>query len=161
MVNSKKFHVLFFFLTVFSILTSSNFVKVNAQIPNEANSEFFMGIQILESDQQAILDSIEKVKELNLGNMVVLHPLDQAWNLSLIEEAIRIANDLNLYIIFEAYNFSDHDIRIEPQQFLTWQNRYPKLLGILVQEISGKQIDLNLWISNSTEVKSKLKPKKQ
>ena len=68
MVNSKKFHVLFFFLTVFSILTSSNFVKVNAQIPNEANSEFFMGIQILESDQQAILDSIEKVKELNLRN---------------------------------------------------------------------------------------------
>jgi len=56
-----------------------------------------MGILILESQQQAILDSINKVKELQLGNMVILHPMDQAWNLTLIEETIREANNLGLY----------------------------------------------------------------
>lgn len=109
-----------------------------------------MGILILESKQQTILDSINKVKELQLGNMVILHPMDQAWNLTLIEDAIREANNLGLYTIFETYNFSDHKVRISPEQFSKWQTKYPRLLGILVQEVTGKQIDLNLWQNNST-----------
>jgi hypothetical protein len=109
-----------------------------------------MGILILESQQQAILDSIKKVKDLNLGNMVILHPMDQAWNPTLIEEAIQHADNLGLYTIFETYNMSDHIVRISPEQFQGWQTRYSHLLGILVQEVSGKQVDGNMWADNST-----------
>ncbi len=109
-----------------------------------------MGILILESQQQAILESIKKVKDLQLGNMVILHPMDQAWNLTLIEDAIREANNLGLYTIFETYNASDHNVRISPEQFEVWKDQYPRLLGILVQEITGKQIDNNTWANNST-----------
>ena len=48
----------------------------------ERYPEFFMGFQILESQQQAILDTIHKVDELQLGNMVILHPMDQNWSLT-------------------------------------------------------------------------------
>jgi hypothetical protein len=139
------FSVLFFIIS-FSSITS----EVLAQEILETNPEYFMGILILESQQQAILNSIKKVKDLKLGNMVILHPMDHAWNLTLIEEAIREANNLGLYIIFETFNASDHQVRISPEQFETWKSRYPFLLGILVQEITGKQIDNNLWIDNST-----------
>ncbi|MCJ7722001.1 hypothetical protein MUO98_06315, partial [Candidatus Bathyarchaeota archaeon] len=121
-----------------------------AQETSEDEPEYFMGILILESEQWAIIDSIKKVKDLQLGNMVILHPMDQAWNLTLIEDAIREANNLGLYTIFETYNFSDHHVRISPEQFSTWQTNYPRLLGILVQEVTGKQVDLNLWLDNST-----------
>jgi hypothetical protein len=134
------------FTTLLSVLPS----EVLAQETTEDDTEYFMGILILESQQQAILDSIKKVKDLNLGNMVILHPLDQAWNLTSIEEAIRTANNLGLYTVFEAYNVSHHDIRITPEQFATWKEQYPRLLGVIVQEISGKQIDGNTWINNST-----------
>ncbi len=109
-----------------------------------------MGIMILESDHQAILRSIRKVKDLQLGNLVVLHPLDEAWNLTLIEESIREANNRGLYTIFETYDASDHEIRITPNQFAIWKSKYPRLLGILVSEITGKQTDGTLWVDNST-----------
>jgi hypothetical protein len=108
-----------------------------------------MGILILESQQQQILDSIKKVKELQLGNMVVLHPMDQAWNLTLIEQAISQADSLGLYVTFETFNASDHAVRITPDIFGDWQARYPHLLGVLVQEIMGKQIDSKLWENNA------------
>jgi len=144
---------LFFFLLtalIFTVSFSSVSSEVLAQETLENDPEYFMGILILESQQQAILDSIKKVKDLQLGNMVILHPLDQAWNLTLIEEAIREANNLGLYTIFETFNASDHQVRISPEQFATWKARYPRLLGILVQEITGKQIDNTLWVDNST-----------
>lgn len=124
--------------------------SVFAQYTTIESQEFFMGIQILESDQKAILASIEKVKELQLGNMIILHPMDQSWNLSLVEEAIRKADSLGLYTIFEAFNFSDHEIRISPKLFSEWQSKYPHLYAILVQEVTGKQVDLQLWENNST-----------
>ena len=126
-------------------------LNVIAQQTNtERFPEFFMGFQILESQQQAILDTIHKVDELQLGNMIILHPLDQNWSLPAMEEAISEADSLGLYIIFETYNYSDHKVRVTPEQFSSWQTRYPHLLGILVQEVSGKQIDLRLWENNST-----------
>jgi LPXTG-motif cell wall-anchored protein len=137
-------------LLLFCVLLSSLSTDVLAQKTTEEDPEYFMGILILESQQQRILDSIKKVKDLNLGNMVILHPLDQAWDLNLIEEAIREANNLGLYIIFEAYNFSAHDIRISPEQFATWRIQYPHLLGVIVQEVTGKQIDSKTWSDNST-----------
>ncbi|MCZ2807842.1 MAG: hypothetical protein O2V44_00650, partial [Candidatus Bathyarchaeota archaeon] len=146
-------HKLFFFLLtalLFTVLFSSASSEVLAQETVEDDPEYFMGILILESQQKAILDSIKKVKDLQLGNMVILHPMDQAWDLTLIEEAIREANNLGLYTIFEPFNFSDHEIRISPEQFASWKAKYPHLLGIMVSEITGKQTDLNLWLDNST-----------
>ena len=140
------------FSLVFTALFSSLPCGVLAQETDDhVDPEYFMGILILESQQQVILDSINKIKELQLGNMIILHPMDQAWDLTLIEEAISEADSLGLYTIFETYNFSDHEIRISPEQFSAWQTKYPHLLGILVQEIAGKQVDLNLWLDNSTE----------
>ena len=147
--NSVLFTCIFVSL-LFTVLFSSLSSEVLAQETAEDDPEYFMGILILESQQQAILDSIKKVKDLQLGNMVILHPLDQAWNLTLIEEAIRTANNLGLYTIFETYDMSDHHVRISPEQFATWQSKYPRLLGILVQEITGKQIDGSTWADNST-----------
>jgi hypothetical protein len=147
--NSVLFTCIFVSL-LFAALFSSLSSKVLAQETAEDDPDYFMGILILESQQQAILDSIKKVKDLNLGNMVILHPLDQAWNLKYIEEAIRTANNLGLYTIFETYNASDHHVRISPEQFATWQTEYPRLLGVLVQEITGKQIDGRAWADNST-----------
>jgi len=135
---------------IFTVSVSSGSSQAFAQETSEDEPEFFMGILILESEQQVILDSINKVKELQLGNLVILHPMDHAWNLTLIEDAIREANDLGLYTTFETFNFSDHEVRISPEQFSVWQTKYPRLLGILVQEITGKQVDLNLWLDNST-----------
>jgi len=135
---------------LFTLLFSSLSSEVLAQETAEDDPDYFMGILILESQQQAILDSIKKVKDLQLGNMVILHPLDQAWNLTLIEDAIRTADNLGLYIIFETYEMSDHHVRVSPEQFATWQSNYPRLLGILVQEITGKQIDGRTWTDNST-----------
>ncbi len=109
-----------------------------------------MGILILESQQQEILSAINKVKELQLGNMVLLHPLDQSWNLTLIEEAINEANSLGLYVAFETFNASDHSLKISPEQFGVWKAKYPYLFGILVSEITGKQVDGTLWLDNST-----------
>ncbi len=146
-------HKLFFFLLTALIVTvsfSSVASEVLAQETVEDEPEYLMGILILESQQQKILDSIKKVKDLQLGNMVILHPLDQAWDPKLIEEAIREANNLGLYTILETYNFSDHQVRISPEQFETWKEKYPRLLGILVSEITGKQIDGNTWVNNST-----------
>ena len=137
-------------LLVFTVTFSSISPPVLAQETTEDEPEYFMGILILESQQQAILESIKKVKDLQLGNMVILHPMDQAWNLTLIEDAIREADNLGLYTIFETYNASDHHVRISPEQFAVWKEQYPRLLGILVQEITGKQIDNNTWADNST-----------
>ena len=165
-------HKLFFsfMVTVLlcSVIFSSAVSKVFAQETIEDDPEYFMAIQILESEQHAILDSIKKVKELQLGNMVILHPLDQAWNLTLIEEAIRTADILGLYIVFETYSFLDidledslypeqsasflaHEIIISPEQFSLWQTQYPHLLGILVKEVTGKQADLNLWLNSTSD----------
>ncbi|MQY62604.1 hypothetical protein GH146_04910, partial [archaeon] len=153
-------HKLFFFLLtalIFTVSFSSVASEVLAQETVEDEPEYLMGILILESQQQVILDSIKKVKDLQLGNMVILHPMDQAWNLTLIEEAIREANNLGLYTIFETYNFPDHHVRISPEQFATWKENYPRLLGVLVQEITGKQIDGNTWVNNSTgNIKTRL-----
>ncbi len=154
-------HKLFFFLLtalIFTVSFSSVSSQVLAQETVEEDPEYFMGILILESEQQKILDSIKKVKDLQLGNMVILHPLDhQEWDPKLIEDAIREANNLGLYTIFETYNFSDHQVKISPEQFAIWKENYPYLLGILVQEITGKQIDNNTWVNNSTgNIKTRL-----
>lgn len=116
----------------------------------EDEPQHYMGIMLLESQQQKTLDAINKIKELQLGNMVILFPMDQAWNLTLIEEAISEANNLGLYIVFEPYNASDHEIRITPEQFGVWKTKYPYLHGIIVSEITGKQIDGEMWLDNST-----------
>lgn len=149
-MSSRK--IFFFFLAV--LLFTVSFLSVSSEIlaqeTPENDPDFFMGILILESDHQTILNSIKKVSDLQLGNMVILHPFDEAWNLTLIEDSIREANELGLYIIFETYNASDHLVRIPPEQFATWKAKYPLLLGILVSEITGKQIDLKLWADNST-----------
>jgi len=151
MRRHNKFNFLFVSLVCVSFLFTMFVSDVSAQQTiAEKYPEYFMGILILESQQQVILDSINKIDELQLGNMVILHPMDQAWNLNLIEEAINEADSLGLYVIFETYNFSDHEVRIKPEQFSSWQTKYPHLLGILVQEVSGKQVDLNLWLDNST-----------
>jgi len=160
---NRKHKIKFCLLTIiiFSILASSPSHQVFAQNETKEEPEFFMGIQILESDQNAILGSIEKVKELQLGNMIILHPMDQSWNLTLVEEAIRKADSLGLYTIFEAFNFSDHEIRISPELFSEWQSKYPHLYAILVQEVTGKQIDLQLWENNSTGlIKTRLQAEK-
>jgi LPXTG-motif cell wall-anchored protein len=144
---------LFFCLLValiFTVSFSSVASQVLAQETDEGEPEYFMGILILESQQRVILDSIKKVKDLQLGNTVILHPMDQAWNLTMIEEAIQEANNLGLYTIFETYNASDHDVRISPEQFAEWKTKYPCLLGVIVQEIMGKQIDDKTWADNST-----------
>jgi hypothetical protein len=145
-----KLFFLFLAALLFTVFFSSASSEVLAQETAETDPEYFMGILILESQQQAILDSIKKVKELQLGNLVILHPMDQAWDLTLIEEAIREADNLGLYTMFEPFNFSDHHVRISPEQFATWKAKYPHLLGIIVSEITGKQSDLNLWLDNST-----------
>ncbi|MCW8801781.1 MAG: hypothetical protein OQK81_00320, partial [Candidatus Bathyarchaeota archaeon] len=151
MSGHKKFEFLFVSLVCVSLVFTLFPSNVMAQETiAERYPEYFMGFQILESQQQAILDTIHKVDELQLGNMVILHPMDQNWSLPLMEEAISEADSLGLYTIFETYNFSDHEVRISPEQFSSWQTKYPHLLGILVQEVSGKQIDLNLWLDNST-----------
>jgi hypothetical protein len=90
------------------------------------------------------------MKELQLGNLAILHPMDQDWNLTLVEEAISVAESLGIYTMFEPFNFSDHEIRITPEQFGSWKQKYPHLLGIILSEITGKQADLNLWLDNST-----------
>jgi hypothetical protein len=148
--NKNKLFFCLLTALIFTVSFSSVASQVLAQETNEDNPEYFMGILILESQQQAILDSIKKVKDLQLGNMVILHPMDQAWNLTLIEEAIREANNLGLYTVFETYNASDHHVRISSEQFVTWKAEYPRLLGITVQEITGKQIDNDTWVDNST-----------
>jgi hypothetical protein len=146
----QKLFFLFVAALLFTVSFSSIASEVLAQDTFETDPEYFMGMLILESQQQAILDSIKKVKKLQLGNLVVLHPMDQEWNLDLIEEAIREADNLGLYVMFEPFNFSDHEIRISPEQFGMWKANYPHLLGIIVSEITGKQADLNLWLDNST-----------
>lgn len=145
-----KLFFLFLAALLFTVFFSSASSEVLAQETVETDPEYFMGMLILESTQQAILDSIKKVKELQLGNLVILHPMDQAWDLKLIEDAIREADSLGLYTMFEPFNFSDHEIRISPEQFASWKAEYPHLLGIMVSEITGKQADLNLWLDNST-----------
>ncbi len=149
-INRHNVFLLFLTALLLTILFPSCSSGVLAQETLEGDPEYFMGILILESQQQKILDSIHKVKDLQLGNMVILQPMDQMWNLTLTEDAIREANNLGLYTIFETYNASDHLVRITPEQFATWKSNYPHLLGILVSEITGKQIDLQLWEDNST-----------
>ncbi len=165
MSQFKRFNSLMFTcfaLLLFSVLLSSLSTEVFAQETFEEDLDYFMGILILESQQQSVLDSIKKVKDLQLGNMVILHPLDQAWNLTLIEEAIRTANTLGLYTIFETYNFTAHDIQISPEQFAAWKARYPLLLGIIVQEVTGKQIDSRTWVDNSTgTIKTRLQAERE
>ena len=147
-----KHNLLFLFLAalLFTASFSSVSSEVLAQETVEAEPEYFMGIQILESQQHVILDAIKKVKELQLGNLIILHPMDQGWDLTLIEESIREANNLGLYTMFEPFNFSDHEIRVSPEQFASWKAKYPRLLGVMVAEITGKQSDMNLWLDNST-----------
>jgi hypothetical protein len=146
----QKLFFLFLAALLFTVPFSSIASEVLAQKTVETDPEYFMGMLILESQQQAILDAIHKVKDLQLGNLVILHPMDQAWNLDLIEEAIREADSLGLYTMFEPFNFSDHEIRISPEQFASWKEKYPHLLGIMVSEITGKQADMNMWLDNST-----------
>ncbi len=150
--TGTKHKLLFLFLAalLFTVPFSSIASEVLAQQTVETDPEYFMGMLILESQQQAILDSIRKVKDLQLGNLVILHPMDQGWDLTLIEEAIREADNLGLYTMFEPFNFSDHEIRISPEQFASWKEKYPHLLGVMVSEITGKQADMNLWLDNST-----------
>ncbi|MFX0067277.1 MAG: hypothetical protein ACFFC7_34565, partial [Candidatus Hermodarchaeota archaeon] len=156
-INISKTLMLFLTALLFTLLFPPFSSNALAQETPKAYPEFFMGILILESQQQEILDSIRKVKDLQLGNMVILQPMDQECNLTLIEEAIKEANDLGLYTIFETYNASDHRVIITPEQFATWKSNYPHLLGILVSEITGKQIDLKVWEDNSTgTIKSRL-----
>ncbi|MEJ2271493.1 MAG: hypothetical protein P8X91_03200, partial [Candidatus Bathyarchaeota archaeon] len=153
----QKFFSIFLIIIISTVSLSFSSSKILAQESLGDDPEYFMGILVLESQQEAILNSIKKVKDLQLGNMVILHPLDQAWNLTLIEDAIRESNNLELYTIFETYNVSDHNVRISPNQFADWKAKYPYLLGILVQEITGKQIDNKLWINNSTgNIKTRL-----
>jgi hypothetical protein len=151
-MSVKRHKALIFFLTalLLTVLFSSFSSEVFKRFLSHKDPEFFMGILILESDHQAILRSIKKVKDLRLGNLVVLHPMDEAWNLTLMEESIKEANNRGLYTIFETYNVSDHEIIITPNQFAIWKSKYSRLLGILVTEITGKQTDGNLWVENST-----------
>lgn len=143
-----KRHSVFIFFLIALLLTVA-YIHVCILILSHKEPEFFMGIYILESDHQTILRSIKKVRELQLGNLVIL-PMDEFWNLTLMEESIKEANNRDLYIIFEPYWLPDHEIKITPNQFATWKSKYPRLLGILVSEITGKQIDANLWVENST-----------
>lgn len=150
--------------TMFSFVSST----VLAQEPIEVEPEHLVGIQILESKEWAIQDSIRAVKESNLGNMVILHPIDMDWNFTRIEDAIRFADNLGLFIIIEpnffldidvnaslypeqSFKYSNHEIIITPDQFSTWQTDYPHLLGILVKEITGKQADLKAWLNSTTD----------
>ncbi len=158
--TGNKHRLLFLSLAalIFTVSFSSISSEILAQITVQTDPEYFMGILILESQQDKILGSIKKVKELQLGNLIILHPMDQDWNLTKIEDAIEEANNLGLYIIFETYNVSDHQVRISPEQFAIWKAEYPHLLGILVTEITGKQADLNLWLNNATgNIDSRLK----
>ncbi|MEJ2244327.1 MAG: hypothetical protein P8X87_07385 [Candidatus Bathyarchaeota archaeon] len=139
MSGHKKIDLVFaFFVCVSLVFTIFSFEVSAQETIEESYPEFFMGFQILESQQQAILDAIHIVDELQLGNMVILHPKDQNWSLPLMEEAISEADSLGLYTIFETYDYLDHEVRVTPKQFSSWQTKYPKLLGILVQEVSGK-----------------------
>jgi hypothetical protein len=150
--TGRKHKLVFLFVT--ALLLTVSFTSASSKVMQpetfDTDPDYFMGIQILESKQQEILDSIRTVKELQLGNLVVLHPMDQGWNLTLVEEAISVADNLGLYTMFEPFNFSDHEIRITPDQFAKWQTKYPHLLGVMVTEITGKQSDMNLWLDNST-----------
>ena len=138
-------------LTAFILTASLSTTNLVVGTPEqESDPEYYQGIMILESQQQQTLDAINKIKELQLGNMVILFPYDFAWNMTLIEEAISEADSLGLYIIFEPYNASDNKITITPEQFGTWKTKYPHLLGIIVSEITGKQVDGKLWLNNST-----------
>jgi hypothetical protein len=149
-INSHKALLIFLMGLLFIVLFPSGSSGALTQETSEGDPEFFMGILILESQQQEILESIHKVKDLQLGNMIILQPMDQAWNPTLIEETIKEANDLGLFTIFETYNASDHLIKITPEQFAAWKSNYPHLLGILISEITGKQIDMKIWDDNST-----------
>ncbi len=151
MKGHNKLNFLFVSLVCFSLLFTMGPSEVLAQETiTERYPDFFMGFQILESKQQAILDAIHMVDELQLGNMVILHPKDQNWSLPAMEEAIREADSLGLYVIFETYDYLDHEVRVTPEQFSSWETKYPHLLGILVQEVFGKQTDMQLWLDNST-----------
>lgn len=150
MTKTRKLLSLLLTVLVFTVSISATTFVVGSPETPEDEPEYYMGIMILESQQQKILDSINKVEELQLGNIIILHPLDQAWNLTLIEEAISKANSLGLYTLFEPYNASDHKIRITPEQFGIWKTKYPYLLGIVVSEITGKQVDGEVWLNNST-----------
>ncbi|MCW4034993.1 MAG: hypothetical protein NWF03_06475, partial [Candidatus Bathyarchaeota archaeon] len=145
----RKLSMLLLATLVVLVSFSSVFNQVFAQTA-ETEPEFFMGVLILESVQEKILDSIRKVKELQLGNTIVLHPLDQDWNLTKIEEAVRTADELGLYVTFETFDACDHAVRIPPEVIGEWKAKYPHLMGVLVQEIFGKQIDGTLWENNST-----------
>ena len=111
------------------------------------DSLFFLGMLILEEDHQAVLDGIQKFKDFRIGNMVLIPP--ENWDVNLIEEDIRKANDLGLYIVIESYNYSTNR-GITPSNFADWKSKYPFLMGVLVSEIGGIQIDRKFWEDNST-----------
>jgi hypothetical protein len=148
----RKYKLFVVFTTALLLTVSFTSASSKVLLPEtfDTDPDYFMGMLILESEQQKILDSIRTVKELQLGNLVILHPMDQGWDLALVEEAISVADNLGLYTMFEPFNFSDHEIRISPEQFGKWQTKYPHLLGVMVSEITGKQSDMNLWLDNST-----------
>jgi hypothetical protein len=148
--TKQKLILLFLAAVLFTVSFSSAASEVLAQEIVERKPDYFMGTLILESQQQTILDSIRKMKELQIGNLVILHPMDQGWNLTLVEEAIKVADSLGIYTMFEPFNFSDHEIRITPEQFGEWKQKYPHLHGIIISEITGKQADLGMWLDNST-----------
>ena len=85
MSGHNKLNFLFVsFVCVSLVFTTFSSEVLAQETISEKYPEYFMGILILESQQQVILDSIHKVDELQLGNMVILHPMDQAWDLTLI-----------------------------------------------------------------------------
>jgi hypothetical protein len=147
--KSKLFAFVVSALLLTVSLTSASSTSLQPET-SDTEPDYFMGMLILESVQEKILDSIRTMKELQLGNLAILHPMDQGWNLTLMEEAISVADSLGIYTMFEPFNFSDHEIRISPDQFATWQAKYPHLLGIMVAEITGKQSDMGMWLDNST-----------
>ncbi len=150
--HGRKSKLFVLFVTAFLLTVSFTSASSKSLQPEtfDTDPDYFVGMLILESEQEKILDSIRTMKELQLGNLAILHPMDQGWNLTLVEEAISVADNLGIYTMFEPFNFSDHEIRISPEQFATWQAKYPHLLGIMVAEITGKQSDMNMWLDNST-----------
>jgi hypothetical protein len=150
--NGRTSKLFVLFMTAFLLTVSLTSASSTSLQPETVDTEpdYFMGMLILESEQDKILDSIRTMKELQLGNLAILHPMDQGWNLTLMEEAISVADDIGIYTMFEPFNFSDHEIRISPDQFSTWQAKYPHLLGVMVAEITGKQSDMGMWLDNST-----------
>jgi len=149
---SRTYKLFVLFVSVILLTVSFTSASSKSLQPEtfDTDPDYFMGMLILESEQEQILNSIRTMKELQLGNLAILHPMDQGWDLTLVEEAISVADSLGIYTMFEPFNFSDHEIRISPDQFAKWQAKYPHLLGILVAEITGKQSDMGMWVDNST-----------